>query len=269
MIDLRDVVVPAGGQISKSYAAMIGTPCRALAPLGPDRTPVMQVVVDALRASGAVRRIVGVAAEAVADRITGVDLWLPAGDSGPANIWSGLAALESPETPALVCTSDLPRLTADAVREFTAVCEAEADITIGLVRAAAYEEAFLGAPPSQWVWLRDAGPVTLGGLFQIRPALLARNPGRLKSVMDARKSQFRTAHLLGPRCLWAWATKSLTLQALTARGETVLEGRVQVVQDCSPVLAFDIDTEDDYTYSDTRFQNQRDAGAERPHSVRL
>ena len=269
MSDLRDVVVPAGGQISAAYTAAIGTPWRALAPLGPDRIPVMQAVVDALRSSGAVGRIVGVAAAEVADRITGIDLWLPAGGSGPANIATGLAALKSLETPALVCTSDLPLLTPDAVREFTAACEADADVTLGLVRASDYEAAFPDAPPSQWVWLRDVGPVTLGGLFQVRPSLLARNPGRLKSVMDARKSQFRMARLLGPHCLGAWAIKSLTLPMLTARGDFLLQGRVQVIQDCPPVLAFDIDTEDDYTYSDTQFQNQRDAGAERPHSVRL
>lgn len=269
MSALRDVVVPAGGQISARYALEIGTPFRALAPLGPDRKPVMQAVIDALRASGAVRRIIGIAAEPVSDTITDVDMWLPAGDSGSVNIWRGLAALGSPETPAFVCTSDLPLLTPDAVQTFVFACPPEADAVLGLVSATAYEFAFPGAPPSQWVELQDAGSVTLSGLFQIRPALLARNRSLLKAAMDARKSQCRMARLLGPRCLWSWATRSLTLQALTARGEAVLAGRIHVLRDVSPVLAFDIDTEDDYTYSNARIQEQRGAGAQRPHAVGL
>jgi hypothetical protein len=269
MSELRDVVIPAGGQIGADYAHLIGTPYRALAPLGPDRIATMQVIVDALRASGAVRRIIGIAAEAVAKRITNVDVWLPAGPGGPENILNGLAALESPETPAIVCTSDLPLLTPEAVRAFVSACRPEADVTLGLVSAAAYEAAFPGAPTSQWVQLRDVGPVTLGGVFQIRPALLLRNSARLTQAMDARKSQFRMIRLLGPSLICQWAANALTLRSLKARGEALLGGQVQVLRNLPPVLSFDIDTEDDYTYADTCIQEQRSPGASRPCSVPL
>ncbi len=270
MSEPRDVVVPAGGVISAEYARAIGSPHRALAPVGPGRTPVLQIVVDALRASGVVRQIIGVTAEPVAQKVSGVDVWLPAGDSGPENILRGLAALPTPDAPALVCTSDLPLLTPDAVRAFVAHCDAEAEVTLGLVTAAAYEEAFPGAPPSEWVHLRDAGPVTLGGLFGIRPALLQRNTLLLADAMAARKSQFGMVRLLGPRLVWQWATRSLTLAALTARGETLLGCRTQILRDAAPALALDIDTEDDYTDADARLQTQqRPADTAHPHPVRL
>lgn len=247
-----DVVIPAGGTISAEYAQTLGTPLRALAPLGPKRQPVMQLVVDALRQSGVVRHIVGVAPEGVATQITGVDAWLTAGGSGPNNIRRGLAALERPEELALICTSDLPLLTPESVRGFVARCDADADVHIGLVRAEAYEAAFADAPPSQWVRLRDAGPVTIGCLFGVRPALLQRHKTLLDQVFSARKSQTRLVRLLGPRLLWQWAARSLTLAAIQARGEAVLGCRALVQQDADPVLAFDMDDAGDYAFADAR-----------------
>ncbi len=251
-----DIVIPAGGMISAEYAQAIGTPFRALAPLGPERRPVMQVVVDALRASGGARRIIAVGPDAVATRIAGVDLWLPNGNSGPDNIRRGLAALDRPEEFALICTSDLPLVTPGAVREFVRRCEPDAEVYIGLVGAQAYEAAFSGAPVSQWVALRDAGPSTIGCLFGIRPALLQRHKTLLDQVFSARKSQARMVRLLGPRLLWQWATRSLTLAAIQARGEAVLNCRAQVLRDVDPVLAFDIDDAGDYAFADARLQEQ-------------
>lgn len=264
MTELRDVVIPAGGYIPDEYARIIGTPFRALAPIGPERHPVMQIVVNALRASGMVRRIIGVAAEPVAAAIGNVDQWLAAGESGANNILRGLAAFEDSNASALVCASDLPLIMPEDVSAFVSQCRTDVDVTLGIVRAAAYEAAFLGAPPSQWVALRDAGPVTLGCLFGIRPALLINQQALLTSVFESRKSQWRMARLLGPRLLWQWGTKRLTLQALVARGETILGGRAQILRNAPPRLSFDIDTADDYTYADTSLRQPGRAGAARP-----
>lgn len=257
MSERRDVVIPAGGSIPVDYAQVAGTAFRALAPLGPDRRPVLQVVVDALRASGAVRRIVCVAAPSIPEVIRGVDQWLPAGERGTENILRGLAALDDAETPALVCTSDLPLLTPQDVQEFVSQCAANVDVTLGLVSAAAYETAFRDAPPSQWVTLRDVGPVTMSGLFGIRPTVLLRQEALLTTVFESRKSQLRMVRLLGPQILWQWAAKKLTLQALVARGEKILGGRAQILRDVPPRLSFDIDTKDDYAYADTCLRKNR------------
>ena len=90
-----DVVIPAGGEIDGEYASVAGTAIRALAPVGIDRRPVLQVVVDALRNSGKVGSIVVVGPEALAASVENVDQWLPepAGGGpitgGPANILAG------------------------------------------------------------------------------------------------------------------------------------------------------------------------------------
>lgn len=243
-----DVVIPAGGTIAAAFAARIGSPYRALAPLGPEKTPVLQHVVDTLRASGAVGQIVCAAPEAVQSAVSGVDLWLPAGDSGPQNILAGLRCVR-PDALALVCTSDLPLMTADAVTRFVSALTPEAAVSVGLVRADAYTAAYPDAPPSTFVELRDTGPVTLAGLFAVRPAALFQRQALLDSLFGARKSQARMAGILGPCLLLAWLTHRLTQAALTARAETLLGTTVQVVDHTDPALAYDMDTLDDYEYA--------------------
>ncbi len=248
----RDVVIPAGGSIDEGYARAIGSPFRALAPLGPDRVPVLQHVVDTLRASGAAGRIIVVAPSPVADVIEGVDEWLIAGDSGPANIRAGLARA-TPGRAALVCASDLPLMTPEGVADFCVRCRPNAQIAVGMVAAEDYNRAFPDAPPSEFVRLADAGEVTLGGLFLIHPDLLARHDALLRRLFAGRKDQWRMAGVLGPRLLWQWATKTLRLETVTRRAETISGTPVDVVSETDPTLAYDIDTEDDYTYAQSRF----------------
>ncbi|MBV9850241.1 MAG: nucleotidyltransferase family protein [Armatimonadetes bacterium] len=248
-----DVVIPAGGTIDAAYARSLGTGHRALAPLGPGRAPVMQRVVDALRGSGCVRRVIGVAPPAVQEAVGGVDEWLPSGGSGPDNIRAGLA-LADPNAPALVCTSDLPLLTAASVREFVERAHPRADVSLGVVSAAAYERAYPDSPMSVFVPFADAGPVTMSCLFQVRPVLLAHNARLLDRAFAGRKSQLQMASLLGPRLLGQFALRRLSLRAVQARAETLLGCRADVLIDVPPDLAFDMDTADDYAYADTRLQ---------------
>lgn len=247
-----DVVIPAGGTIDTSYAEAIGTPFRALAPLGRERKPVLQLIIDALRESGCVRRVIIVAPEAVRDAVTGFDLWLPVGENGAQNILDGLAKAD-PDRPAVICPSDLPLLTADSIRGFLQLCQPETQLSVGMVSADHYHTVFRAAPPSTFVTLKDHGPVTLGGLFLVSPRVITRQATLLAALFGARKSEWQIARLLGWRLLWGWATKSLTLQIVAARAEKLLAADVQVVPDLSPLLAYDIDTLDDYTYANQHF----------------
>jgi GTP:adenosylcobinamide-phosphate guanylyltransferase len=248
----RDIVIPAGGVISAEFAERIGSPYRALAPLGPNKTPVLQQIVDTLRAAHPNARVICVAPPEVAQVVQNVDLWLPSGDSGPENIRLGLSHAK-PNQPALLCTSDLPLITPESVQTFIAACRSDALLTAGLVRADVYEREFQDAPPSQFVDLSETGPITLAGLFQIQPDLLVRQSALFDKLFQARKAPWHLAGLFGPRLLWQFATKTLNLHTLTQRAEQLLGGPVQIILETDPVLAYDIDTPDDYTYAATRF----------------
>ena len=101
--------------------------------------------------------------------------------------------------------------------------------------------------------LADAGPVTLSGVFQVRPDLIVRHEDLFRRMFGSRKEPWRMAGLLGPRLLWQFATRTLRLRDIAARAEDILGGPVQVVEGVAPVLAYDIDSHDDYTYARTRY----------------
>jgi GTP:adenosylcobinamide-phosphate guanylyltransferase len=248
----RSIVVPAGGEISREFAERIGSPYRALAPFGPKKTPLLQHIVTTLRDADPDATLICVAPPEVAEAINGVDLWLTSGPSGPENIRLGLSHAEASQ-PALLCTSDLPLITAESVRSFIDACRSDAQVTVGLVWAEAYEKAFPNAPPSEFVSLSEIGPVTLTGLFQIQPDLLVRRSALFDKLFAGRKSQARMAGVVGPKLLWQLATKTLRLSSLTQRAEHLIGGPIQVILDADPTLAYDLDTLDDYTYAETRF----------------
>ncbi len=248
---MTDIVIPAGGEIDTKFAERIGSPYRALAPLGPNRTPILQQVVNTLREAVTDAKIICVAPDAVRQAIADVDVWLPAGGSGPENMRLGLRQARQDRS-ALLCASDLPLMTADAVQKFVMACRPGIEVAVGLVRASDYEAAFPGAPPSEFTALPETGPITLGGLFQVRPDLLTRQKDLFGRLFNARKSPWQVAGIAGPRLLWQLATKTLTLAAITHRAEFLLGGSVQVVSNTDPSLAYDTDTLDDYTYAETR-----------------
>ncbi len=249
---MTDIVIPVGGEIDKQFAERIGSPYRALAPLGPGRTPLLQVVVNALREAVPDARILCVAPDAVRQAVTGVDFWLTATASGPENMRLGLSQTRQ-DRPALLCASDLPLITVRGIQTFVAACRSDAQIAVGLVRAGDYESAFPGAPPSEFTALPETGPVTLGGLFQVQPDLLTRQSTLFDKLFHARKSPWHIAGIAGPRLLWQLATKTLTLAAVVQRAELLLGGLVQVVPKTDPSLAYDADTLDDYTYAKAHF----------------
>jgi len=254
-MDKFDVVIPAGGLIDGEFAAAAGTTIRALAPAGAGRRPVLQVVVAALRESNKVGKIVVVGPEELRSRVEGVDQWLgepvqEAGQitGGPANILAGLKELDSART-ALVCTSDLPFLTADAVAGFVDRIDRAVDIGAGVVSADAYNGRFPDAPPSEYVRLADVGPSTIACIFAVRPGAILGKMELVSSAFEARKSQWGLVRLLGPRLLWEFATKRMSARSICNRLERLLDCRIGLVENAAPETAFDIDTIEDYRYS--------------------
>jgi hypothetical protein len=245
-----DVVIPAGTVLEDEYAHIAGTEVRALAPIGNANVPTLQIVIDALRESERVGRIIVVGDPLLVQHIRKVDLWVAPHESGPANIVAGLRFVES-SRPALVCMSDLPFISTASIQHFIANVETNADIAVGVVSANDYNSRYPGAPSSQFVNLKDYGPSTIGGLFFINPEVLIRNVSLVERAFSSRKSQWKMATLLGPRLAWQFASRRLTGRAILDRASNILGCRAAIVTNAAPELAFDIDTVNDYNYART------------------
>jgi CTP:molybdopterin cytidylyltransferase MocA len=240
------VIVPAGGTIDGRFQQAAGTQLRCLAPIGSDS--VLQRVVSALKDSGLADPVIAAVPDAVPLAVNGVDLWAVSADLGTQSIRNGLKLAANAER-VLICTSDLPFITAQAVADFVDRAAADADVSIGLVTEIDYNGAFPGSPTSIFLPIRETGPITIGCLFLLKLDALKRIDPWLDRLFSARKSLFQSARLLGPQIVLQLLTKRLSIRSLRERARQLVGIDIDVLVGVSPVLAFDIDTPEDYEYA--------------------
>lgn len=245
-----DVVIPAAGTIDGEFALKTGVSRKAL--LRFNGRSILERTLEALRTSGRINRIVVVGPDDVQDIARGYGAeGLPGGSSGSENVLKGLLWLgEHPDnagTRALIVAADLPFLTRWALCNFLDQCPGDADIVVSVVTESAFTRRFPGSP-GVFNRLRD-GSVTNGCVFLVNPQTLIASQQHLKSVFEARKSQWRLARLIGLRIALRFLTRRLTLHDLVCRVERILQCRGAVVPDSPPEVAMDIDSYEDYCYA--------------------
>src|SRR5687767_8614346 len=128
---MLDVILPAGGRISGTFAEAVGTEIKALIPL--EGKTILRRTMETLRATGRVGRIVVIGAEeARAEaKAGGAEGVLEEGESGPENAFRGLEWLHAQSNPGshvLLMATDLPFLTPMGLNRFLDACPSEADL---------------------------------------------------------------------------------------------------------------------------------------------
>jgi molybdopterin-guanine dinucleotide biosynthesis protein A len=237
------VVLTAGGQCAPALAAAIGSPSKALAPIGARRC--IDVVIAAARGL-APAAIAVIAPEAVAAHVRAdVERTLPAAPSGIDNIARALDAFPHAER-LLYLTCDLPFLTTEALTDFVARAGA-AGIAMALADADAYAAEFPAAP-AHVVRLRGER-IANGSVFLIDGAALGAVATTAGRFFAARKSLPRLALLLGPALLAKFMLGRLRIADVEARARTVLGVEARAVRDCAPSTCYDIDSLEDWTYA--------------------
>ncbi len=251
MSERWDVILPAGGHITGMFAQQVGSEIKALARC--NGQTILSNTIEALRATDGVRRIVVVGGNlALAEaRSCAVDGMVSEGSTMPENILRGLQWLQEqtggPTARVLNVTTDLPFLTTEALRAFLLSCPSQADVVVPIVTQQAFEARF---PESGNVFvpLRD-GAYTLGCAILFRSEALLHNRQRLEQMFAARKSQWRMLALIGPRIVWRFATRQLTVNDIVARVCDLMGCTGIPISDAPPELAFDIDLPADYAYA--------------------
>jgi GTP:adenosylcobinamide-phosphate guanylyltransferase len=237
------VAITAGGQSRPDLAAAIGTPYKALAPIGGRR--LIDVVIDAARAL-APRGIAVVGPPEVHAHVANrVESPIDAADDGVENIRRALHAF--PEAPRLLyLTCDLPFIDAAGLADFVARSH-DTPLTMALADAAVYEAAFPAAPPHA---LSLAGErVANGNAFLISRSAIAPLETVAGRFFNARKNLARLALLLGPNLCLRYACKSLRIADIEHRARRVLGFDVRAIRDAAPGLCYDVDTVQDWAYA--------------------
>lgn len=161
------------------------------------------------------------------------------------NLIAGLQAVaDYPRV--LYLTTDLPFVTPDAIASFIDALPPDVQVCYAIVRRDPFEARFPGSP-STYARLKD-GEFAAGCAAVLNPAVLLERREWIRQVAQRRKSLWRLALLAGGRILWKYATRQLTVADVERRAERLLGARCRAVE-CDPVLAYDIDTPQEYLYA--------------------
>lgn len=235
-------VVTAGGRVDGAFAAVLGTPVKALAPF--NGGVLLDVVLDAIAGAGITEVAVVGDPDVLAHAARRGAHGIAAAQSGSENVARALDAW--PEGDLLYATSDLPFVTAADLMAFLAASAAH-DLTLPLAAYAAYDAAHPGAPPH----LTEIGGerVAGGSVFFIGAAARPAMRRIAGTFFDARKSLPGMARLLGPALLARFLLRRLRIADVERRALAVLGVRAAAIRDQAPGLCYDVDTLEDYRYA--------------------
>ena len=238
-------VITAGGLVDGAFAEEIGTPVKALAPIG-TRT-LLDVALDACTGAG-IEGVAVIGGPEVRAHLAGRDVALiDAAADGGTNVLRALDAW--PNERFVYLTSDVPFANAEGVRDLV-VRSAPFALTMALADLDAYEAWFPGSPEHSVALGGER--VANGNAFVIAPEAVVPTRALATRFFDARKSLLKLALLLGPAMCLRFATKRLSIADLEAYGRRRLGVPIGALRGCHPGLCYDVDTIEEYAYACAR-----------------
>lgn len=208
--------------------------------------PMIEWVLEAVRACPRIRKIVVVSPETVAE---GADLagsgaqWTACGHNVVENMLQGIAFLEKdggPTENVLLVTSDIPLLTAEAVSDFIDRCEqCEADLYYPIVSQEANEATFPGVRRT-YVTLKE-GVFTGGNMALLKPGVVSASRNLIEQAFAMRKKPWQLSRLLGFRFIVKLLFRRLAIREIEARITDILGCRGMAVICPYPEVGFDVD----------------------------
>lgn len=244
LTDMRvNAIVLCGAPNTGALRESDPAPNEALIPIA--GRPMVQFVIDGLRESGRVGRILLVAPPGVLEpHLHGEDLeFVPARGHMVDNVLAAVERLPLDEK-VLIASCDIPLINGQIVSGWIDLCaRREADLYYPVVERSVADDRFPGVRRT-YVTLKE-GTFTGGNLFLANPAMVAPCAPRVRRFMDYRKSPIKLAGLLGWTFIFRLLTKSLRLLELEAKVSQVwgLHGAVVVCP--YPEVGIDVDKPSD------------------------
>ncbi len=205
---------------------------------------MLQREVNALRACTSIGCIVAVGNVSA----EGLDQTVAAGCDLMDNIRRGLETLGS-EGPVLVCGSDVPLLTAEAVSDFLMkAAERDVDLAYPVIAREICESAF---PGIKRTYVKTADGVFTGGnLMLVKPEFLWRNWDVIAQSYAARKQAVKLARIIGLPVLARFVLgqiipSTLRLSYIEEAVGRLVGARVAAVISSYPEIGEDVDKQSD------------------------
>jgi GTP:adenosylcobinamide-phosphate guanylyltransferase len=238
-----DVLVLAGASNHGKLAECSDTLYEAFIEIG--GKTMLEHVLSALRLSRHIEHICVVGPkEEIEARLDVSDLSVvQMGDSLIENLAIGFKALQGSKS-VLVCTSDIPLLTSEAIDDFIGKCQADGiDVFYSIVSKDDVDKAY-SMVKRTYVQVKE-GIFTGGNVAILSPAVVSTYEDMIKKVIELRKNPLGLAKLLGFRCIVKFLTKSLSIADIEKRVEKMLLLRGKAVVSTYPEIGIDVDKSED------------------------
>jgi len=231
-----DAVVLAGGD-----GAVIDPTARFKGLLPIAGKPMVEWVVDALRASESVHEIAVVVptAENLGAWVDKVDKLVVSDGSFIDNVIAGVRAFRV-ERPILITTGDIPALLPEAVDDYVhSSLESGAEVTYPLVRKSDMLEQF---PGSERTFVKIVGgPVTGGNVMLASPEVAERNTEIGQKLFETRKSTIQMARVLGFAFVFRLVTGRLRTEDVAQKMEQLLGAKCAAIYTNHASIGADVD----------------------------
>jgi len=235
-----DAVVLGGGDGTE-----IDPGCRFKGLLDIGGSPMIEYVIDALRAADHVDRVIAVVPEEddLGPWMAKVDEVVVVSGTLMESVLSGAAAVEA-DRPALLVTGDIPLLRGSEIDDFVRdALNTGAEIVYPVIR----KEHMLGQFPTgvrTFIKLRE-GEVTGGNMLLVIPELLERNRDLGRSLFEARKNPVQMARILGPGFALQLVRGRLDIEQIEAKMSRLLGGPASALFTLHASIGMDVDKPSD------------------------
>lgn len=259
-----NAVVIAGGRVPSSLSEAAGHSVKGLFQFG--ETTLIVRVLHALERSG-VERIVVVGSELLLHALPPLNVELQfatEGNDPVENLLRGVERLGLSSQERLVhCAVDLPMLTGEAVCALIKVAPPDADVVMGWTPEQAFVKAFPNAPYRALQFAE--GRFLSASVSLLRVGFLEAQTPLLRRLARARKSAPKVAftlvrafhhHLIttGLPLTARFLTGRLSLRHVETLSTRLLNAKLHCYLNAAPELAYDVDDESDYRYTQAWLQ---------------
>jgi len=237
-----DALILAGSKNDGPLKECSPVPYEAMITIG--RKSMIDYVIDALRGSGRISRIVVVGPVDIAGFCDSEDVTLvPAEGSLMENIKRGVGTIPVAKRILLV-TCDIPLINPQAIEDFLESCgDMSSDIYYPVIPRDIVENSFLRTKRT-YVSFKE-GDFTGGNMFLINPGAVERCMQNGQRLIDARKSPIRLSRLLGLIFLLKFVAHKISIKEAQEKASVLLGVEGSVVVTRHPEIGVDVDKPSD------------------------
>ncbi|EYE89786.1 hypothetical protein Q428_00365 [Fervidicella metallireducens AeB] len=209
---------------------------------------MVEYVIDSLKQSGCVNRIFIVGDEVLKKEIGHlVDGIVEPGNSIIENIRKGIEEIGDYKTPLIVCTSDIPMVNGEAIRDFVDRCR-EKGLELGypIIDKRLNDEKY---PEVKRTYVKmKEGTFTGGNILYMHPSIVERCTEKADKLVEYRKKPFKMGKVLGFTFLLRLAIGMLSIPAVEKKIYEMFSVKGSAIDTPYPEIGNDVDKADDVEF---------------------